>query len=116
MMPTQMTLWHNPRCAKSRQALALLQDAGHQPSVRLYLTDPPSEDEIIALRNALGVTADAMMRRGEKTFKDLNLAAADEAALIDAMVAHPILIERPVLINDGKAAIGRPPETVLTIL
>lgn len=116
MMPTQMTIWHNPRCTKSRQTLKLLQDAGHQPSVRLYLTDTPSEAEVIAVRNALGVTADAMMRKGEKLFKELGLATASEADLIDAMIAHPILIERPILLNDGKAAIGRPPENVLAIV
>lgn len=116
MMPTQMTIWHNPRCRKSRETLALLQDAGHQPAVRLYLADTPREAEIIAVRNALGVTADAMMRKGEAVFKDLGLATASEDALIDAMVAHPILIERPILIHDGKAAIGRPPENVLKIL
>lgn len=115
-LPTQMTIWHNPRCRKSREALALLQDAGHQPAVRLYLAETPSEAEIVALRNALGVTADAMMRRGEKVFKELGLATASEDALIDAMVAHPILIERPVLINEGKAVIGRPPEQVLDIV
>lgn len=116
MMPAQLTIWHNPRCSKSRQTLVLLQDAGHQPAVRLYLADAPTEAEIIAVRNALGVTADVMMRKGEKVFKDLGLGTASEAELIDAMVAHPILIERPILINDGKAAIGRPPEAVLKIL
>ena len=116
MMPTQMTIWHNPRCTKSRQTLALLQDGGHQPSVRLYLKDAPSEAEIVAVRNALGVTADAMMRKGEKIFKELDLATATESELIDAMVAHPILIERPIVINNGKAAIGRPPEHVLSIV
>ena len=84
--------------------------------MRLYLKDAPSEAEIVAVRNALGVTADEMMRKGEKVFKELGLATATEAELIDAMVAHPILIERPVLIHDGKAAIGRPPENVLGIL
>ena len=116
MMPTQMTIWHNPRCTKSRETLKVLQDAGHQPAVRLYLTDAPTEAEIIAVRNALGVTADVMMRKGEKLFKELGLGTASEADLIDAMVANPILIERPILLNDGKAAIGRPPENVLTIL
>ena len=116
MMPTQTTLWHNPRCTKSRQTLALLQDRGVQPAVRLYLKDAPTEAEIVAVRNALGVTADAMMRKGEKLFKELGLAVASEADLIDAMVAHPILIERPILIHNGKAAIGRPPENVLDIL
>lgn len=116
MMPSQMTIWHNPRCAKSRETLALLQDAGHQPAVRLYLADPPSEAEVIAVRNALGVTADAMMRKGERIYKDLSLATATEDTLIDAMVAHPILIERPILINNGKAAIGRPPTQALQIV
>ena len=115
MMPTQMTIWHNPRCAKSRQTLALLQENGHQPAVRLYLVDTPSEAEVVAVRNALGVTADAMMRKGEKVFRELGLGPASEADLIDAMVAHPILIERPIVMLDGKAAIGRPPEVVLDI-
>ena len=116
MMTTQMTLWHNPRCSKSRAALALLQENGHQPAVRHYLKDTPSEAEIIAVRNALGVTADEMMRKGEKLFKELGLSTATEAELINAMVTHPILIERAILLNNGKAAIGRPPETVLTIV
>ena len=111
-----MILWHNPRCTKSRETLKLLQDAGHQPAVRLYLKEAPSAAEIIAVRNALGVTADAMMRKGEKLFKELGLGSANEDELIAAMAANPILIERPVLVHDGKAAIGRPPESVLEIL
>ena len=116
MMPSQMTIWHNPRCKKSREALALLQEAGHQPSVRLYLIDTPSEAEVVAVRNALNLTADEMMRKGEKIYKELGLGTASEAELIDAMVAHPILIERPILLNDTRAAIGRPPERVLDVL
>jgi arsenate reductase len=116
MMPSQMTIWHNPRCTKSRQTLALLQERGVQLAVRLYLKEPPSEEEIIAVRNALGVTADQMMRKGEKLFKEMELGTASEAEQIVAMAAHPILIERPVLLNNGKAAIGRPPEAVLDIL
>lgn len=115
MMETQLTIWHNPRCTKSRQTLALLQEHGHQPAVRLYLVDVPSEAEIVAVRNALGITADAMMRKGEKLFRELGLREAGEEDLIAAMVANPILIERPIVINAGKAAIGRPPETVLDI-
>ena len=111
-----MTIWHNPRCAKSRAALALLHDAGHQPSVRLYLKDVPTEAEIVAVRNALGVTADDMIRKGEKVFKELDLRTASEDDLIKAMVANPILIERPILVHDTKAAIARPPERVLDIL
>jgi len=116
MIPTQTTLWHSPRCTKSRQTLALLQEKGIQPAVRLYLKDAPTEAEIVAVRNTLGVTADAMMRKGETLFKELGLGTASEEALIAAMAAHPILIERPVLIHSGKAAIGRPPEAVLDIL
>ena len=114
-MPTQLTIWHNPRCTKSRQTLALLQENGHQPAVRLYLVDAPNEAEIVAVRNALGVTSDAMMRKDEKLFRELGLRSASEAELIAAMVANPILIERPIVINDGKAAIGPPPEAVLNI-
>jgi arsenate reductase len=116
MMPTQLTIWHNPRCTKSRETLALLQARGLQPAVRLYLVDAPSEAEIVAVRNALGVTADAMMRKGEKMFRQLGLGSANEAELIDAMVAHQILIERPIVMLDGRAAIGRPPEAVLAII
>lgn len=116
MMPTQMTIWHNLRCTKSRQTLALLQDKGHLPAVRLYLVDAPNEAEIVAVRNALGVTADAMMRKGEALFKELSLGTASETDLIEAMAAHPILIERPILLSGANAAIGRPPERVLDIL
>jgi len=115
-MTHKMTLWHNPRCTKSRQTLALLQDAGHEPEVRLYLVDTPSKDEVIAVQTALGVPAAAMMRKGEKIFRELGLKDADEATLIDAMVAHPILIERPIRLIEDRAAIGRPPETVLELL
>ncbi|PVA06655.1 arsenate reductase (glutaredoxin) [Thalassorhabdomicrobium marinisediminis] len=116
MMPTQMTLWHNPRCSKSRAALKLLQDAGHAPAVRRYLETPPSADEIVAVRNALGMTADEMMRKGENLYRELGLGTASEAELIAAMAAHPILIERPILLHGGKAVIGRPPERVLQIV
>ena len=115
MIPAHLTIWHNPRCTKSRQTLALLQEKGYQPAVRLYLVDAPSEAEIVAMRNALGVTADAMMRKGEKLFRELGLRDASEAELVKAMVAHPILIERPIVFNGGRAAIGRPPEAVLDI-
>ncbi len=111
-----LTLWHNPRCSKSRQALALLEDGGHAPSVRLYLTNHPSEGEIIDLLVRLGVAPRAMMRTGEKIYKDLGLSEADDAALIVAMATHPILIERPVLITADRAVIGRPPEQVLTLV
>ena len=111
-----MILWHNPRCSKSRETLALLQDNGFDPSIRLYLETPPDADELREVLTLLGITAHDLARKKEKEFEDLNLAAADEATLIDAMIAHPRLIERPILINANKAAIGRPPENVLAIL
>ena len=115
-MTQVLTLWHNPRCSKSRAALALLEDAGHAPTVRLYLSTPPSEAEITGLLAKLDITPRALMRRGEKLYKDLGLAQADDAALIVAMATHPVLIERPILITEVAAAIGRPPETILTLL
>ena len=116
MIPGELTFWHNPRCRKSREALALLQDRGVQPKVRLYLQDPPSVAELVAVRDALGVTADEMVRRGEAVFKERGLGQVSEADLIDAMAEHPILIERPILIHARRAVIGRPPERVLELL
>lgn len=112
-----VTLWHNPRCSKSREALALLKAAGVVPKLRLYLVDPPSRDEIAAMREALGLRAIDMMRPKEPAFRESGLTkdAADDV-LIDAMAAQPILIERPILFANGKAALGRPPEAVLSIL
>ncbi|MBL4627043.1 MAG: arsenate reductase (glutaredoxin) [Roseicyclus sp.] len=111
-----MTLWHNPRCSKSRAALALLEDRGHAPDVRLYLNMPPNEAEVTALLAQLGITPRALMRTGEALYKDLGLADVDDAALIVAMATHPILIERPILVRDQQAIVGRPPEMVLSLL
>ncbi len=111
-----MILWHNPRCSKSRDTLALLQAQGHKPALRLYLIDPPSEQDLRDLLATLGMTASAFIRRKEPLFADLGLATTDDATLIRAMAKAPRLIERPVLIANGRAAIGRPPENVLSIL
>ena len=110
------TIWHNPRCSKSRQTLALLEDEGVQAEIRIYLQDPPTEAELRDVMNRLGVTARSIVRSGEKTFKELGLKDAEDDAILAAMAAHPILIERPIVINGDKAAIGRPPEDVLAIL
>ena len=113
----EVTIWHNPRCSKSRATLSLLTEQGIEPKVRLYLADPPSREEIRAAQAALGVPLAAMVRKGEAAFREAGLgAASDEAALLEAMVAHPILIERPVVFSSGRARIGRPPERVLEIL
>jgi arsenate reductase len=113
-----MEFWHNPRCRKSREALALLQEKGVEPRIREYLKAPPSEAELRDLIAKLGLSsARDLMRKGEADYKDQGLKdVTDETALIKAMAATPKLIERPVLINAGKAAIGRPPEQVLDIL
>lgn len=114
---TDMTLWHNPRCTKSRQTLKLLQDNGVEPAIRKYLEDTPDAEEIRAVLQKLGRPAIEMMRVREKAFKSAGLSRdTDDDTLIAAMEANPILIERPILITKKAAAIGRPPETVLTIL
>lgn len=112
-----LIIWHNPRCSKSRQTLALLEENGHAPQVRRYLDDAPSEAELRAAAVALGVSPMAMMRTKEAEFKELGLSrdSADDA-LFAAMAQVPKLIERPIVFADGKAAIGRPPESVLDIL
>ena len=105
-----ITIWHNPRCSKSRQTLDLLTGRGHSPSIRRYLEDAPSEAEIRAMLAALALPAIAMMRTGEAAFKDMGLTRSDdEAVLIRAMATQPKLIERPIVQNGGRAAIGRPP-------
>ena len=112
-----MKTWHNPRCSKSRQTLALLQEAGHDPEVIKYLETPPSAEDIRAALSALNIPAIQLMRTGEKAFKEQGLSKTDpEETLIAAMAQSPILIERPVVFADDKAAIGRPPEAVLNIL
>lgn len=113
-----MEFWHNPRCRKSREALALLTQNGVEPSVREYLKAPPSEAELrdVVAKLRLGSARD-LMRTGEADYKDQGLKdVTDETALIQAMAATPKLIERPVLIHGEKAAIGRPPERVLSVL
>ena len=112
-----ITLWHNPRCSNSRQALALIEEAGVDVSLRHYLEDAPTRDEIIAARDALGLRPIEMMRTGEKVFKEMGLTKdSPEETLIDAMAAHPILIERPIAFANGRAVIGRPPEAVQALL
>ena len=111
-----LTIWHNPRCSKSRQTLAILEEKGLAPAIRLYLEDAPSADEIRDVLTMLDIEPRALMRTGEADYKEQNLKTVEGDALIDAMAATSKLIERPVVINGGKAALGRPPETVLEIL
>ncbi|MBY6065970.1 arsenate reductase (glutaredoxin) [Leisingera aquaemixtae] len=112
-----ITYWHYPKCSKSRAGLALIEARGAEVQTRAYLEDAPSVEELKAVQTALGVSAAEMMRTGEKVFKELGLSKdSAEEELLAAMAAHPILIERPIAIKDGKAVIGRPTEAIETLL
>lgn len=115
---TDLILYHNPRCSKSRGALELLQARGMQPTVVRYLDTPPSEAELHALLAKLGLSARQLLRTGEEEYQSLGLAdtALTDAQIIASMARHPRLIERPILIAGDKAVIGRPPEKVLELL
>lgn len=110
-------IWHNPRCSKSRQTLELLHENGITPNIRLYLEDVPSTEEIASVIQMLGLTPRELMRTKEAEYKELGLDRVnDHDALIAAMVNTPKLIERPIVINGNKAAVGRPPEDVLKVI
>ncbi|KJV50441.1 arsenate reductase [Pantoea sp. BL1] len=114
-----VSIYHNPRCSKSRETLALLQDKGIEPEVVLYLETPPDVQTLKKLLRQLGMSsARDLMRRKEDLYKELNLADVQlsEAQLLQAMVDNPKLIERPIVINGDQARIGRPPEAVLEII
>ncbi len=114
---SKVTIWHNPRCSKSRQTLALLEEQGVAPEVRAYLDDAPSEAEIRAALAALGLKPIEAMRTKETEFKELGLTKdSPDDALIAAMASTPKLIERPIVFANDKARLGRPPESVLEIL
>lgn len=113
-----ITLYHNPRCSKSREALALLEEHGIQPAIVRYLDTPPDATTLKALLKALGISARELLRSKEAEYSELGLdnPALSEAALIAAMVEHPRLIERPIAITGKRAVIGRPPEKILELL
>ena len=113
----EVTIYHNPRCSKSRQTLALLEERGIEATVVPYLEEPPSAATIAQLLDMLGLEPRGLMRTKEAAYRELGLAEVDDVdALIGAMVANPILIERPIVVSGGRAALGRPPEQVLEIL
>lgn len=114
----KVEIWHNPRCSKSRQTLALLEERGIEPAVVRYLEDPPDADRLREVLGLLDMTPRELMRTREAAYKELELGepSLDEDALIEAMVSRPKLIERPVVITSKGAAVGRPPESVLEIL
>ena len=111
-------IYHNPRCSKSRQTLQLLEENGVQPDVIEYLKNSPSKDELLSVLDLLGLSPRDLMRKSEAIYKELNLKddGLSNDQLVNAMLENPILIERPIVLANGKAAIGRPPESVLDIL
>ncbi|MDD5411028.1 MAG: arsenate reductase (glutaredoxin) [Methylobacter sp.] len=111
-------IYHNPRCSKSRQTLQLIQEQGIEPEIIEYLKTPPSAQELDDILKKLDMEPRELMRRQESEYKanSLDDTSLDRQALIKGMVNNPILIERPIVITNGKAAIGRPPEAVLAIL
>lgn len=116
-MSTPVTVYHNPRCSKSRAALALIEGRGVKPQVVEYLKTPPDAATLRELLKKLGISARELVRTGEQAFKD-NFKGREmsEAQWIDALAAHPVLIERPIVVAGNRAVLGRPPEKVLDIL
>lgn len=113
---SDVRIYHNPRCGKSRSACALLAERGIEPQVIEYLKTPPDKDELRSLLEKLGMKAGELVRRGEAVFKEHYAdKTLDDEALLDAMIAHPILIERPIVIHGDRAVVGRPPERVLEL-
>ena len=115
---TSVTIYHNPRCSKSRQTLALLQEQGLEPSIINYLETPPSVQQLQQILTLLDLSPRQLMRTKEAEYKaqDLDNSARTDEELIAAMQATPKLLERPIVLANGQAAIGRPPENVLAIL
>lgn len=115
---SEITIFHNPRCSKSRQTLALLEQQGLQTNIVEYLKTPPTAEQLKEILTMLNIEPRTLIRKGEATYKDLGLAdlSLSNEQLIDIMCKNPKLIERPIVINNGQAKIGRPPETVLEIV
>lgn len=113
-----VTIWHNPRCSKSRQTLDLLKSKGVEPTVREYLKEPPSKAEVEKLVALVGGDPRLLIRDGEAEFKALKLKKADltKAEIVNAIAEHPVLLQRPIVVKGAHAAIGRPPEAVLPLL
>ena len=113
-----ITIWHNPRCSKSRQTLELLRRKGVEPTIREYLKQPPSKVDIEKLIDLVGGDPGALIRDGEAEFKALKKKKADlgKADIAKAIAQHPVLLQRPIVVAGKRAAIGRPPEAVLPLL
>lgn len=113
-----LTIFHNPRCSKSRETLRLIEEQGLTPRIQRYLDSPPDAETLEEILAMLNLEPRDLMRKKETEYQTLGLAdpSLSREALIAAMVAHPKLIERPIVVKDGKAVLGRPPERVLEIL
>ena len=113
-----VTIYHNPRCSKSRQTLRLLREQGIEPEIVEYLKTPPSADQIEAVLARLGIEPRTLMRTKEAAYREAGMGdeRLSRRQLIDLMIAHPIVIERPIVVNGARAALGRPPESVFAIL
>lgn len=115
---SEFTIYHNPRCSKSRQTLTLLQDKGIEPVIVLYLETPPTTDGLKTLVHQLGISPRELLRTSEVEYKEMNLSdqSLTDDAIIEAMVKAPKLIERPIVVKGDKAILGRPPENVLALV
>lgn len=113
-----VTIYHNPRCSKSRKALSLLEERGIEPNIVEYLVTPPSVDELRSILDLLELSPREVMRRKEAPYRELGLddPALSSDELLQAIVEHPILLERPIVLAAGRAALGRPPENALNVL
>lgn len=114
---SNVIIYHNPRCSKSRQTLALIEGKGITPAIVEYLKQPPTVAELKELLTKLNLSPHKLIRKKEQAYTELNLSEKNsEASLLKAMVLHPVLIERPIVVKGNKACLGRPPENVLEIL
>jgi arsenate reductase len=114
---SEYTIYHNPRCSKSRNTLALLQENGIEPEVILYLETCPDADEIRDLLDKLGIGAGQLVRKGEDAYKECGLGTdSSDGDILAAMAGHPKLIERPIVVRGDRAVLGRPPENVLGLI
>src|SRR5690554_799843 len=109
---SKVTIYHNPRCSKSRQTLALIEEKGVEPTIVKYLEETPTKDALQKIIQKLGISVRELLRKGEDYYKENNLAdnSLTDSQLLDAMIAHPKLIERPIVVKGNKAVLGRPPE------
>ena len=117
-MSNNIQIYHNPRCSKSRQTLAILEENGIKPEIILYLESPPDTKTISTLLSKLGISARELLRKGEDAYKDLSLkdTSLEETYLIEKMTEFPKLIERPIVVKDDRAVLGRPPENVKKLI